>query len=602
MKKHFRLFVVLVLFAMLGAGCFFRKYCLVQDLLVKGDTSFDDEKFLQMYPASVFLDKKKYLDLGWLSASLWWEDVVPSYLKASLQKKPHTIRIGIFGGSMAVYGGLGKEKEYSWPALLQENFKKEELNDVEVINFGVPAYGLSQQYNLWNSLGRFYDLDYVIFSIHDIYWVRDLNLSQNPLPHYGPLHGRYILTDNNELKLISPAGSTRKEALSIYYSLFPRLRYLRYEKSMPLCLKTILPTFLHNRVNPFYYRVFTSERAELLPIYTAIFKEVALKARNLIILAADGDASYLRKRIKEPNVSIFTPKAKQNMRSFLYFGDMYHTNILGNQIAADEFFAYLRGKNTWSSLYLELIPQIKSIKARGPFFRSPLFEYKQLLIKEGSVTVAYLVSRDDKSFLNVPPSDLFSKQKKISSFISFHGKDFRNEGLLPLSFPLTDDETVFLVVSSGGRTDKTPIGRVHAVAGSLGEIEFDSRVVKEFNWEEQKLIVHNDKSPKKAGGLLKDFSILIGEKRIFDARLLKEKFSDKGLERSFSIKEAFFERVYFRTGDIDFIDGNSFEKKEGVLDFVLVKENGQEERCPIFFYKVVPFEKSLSDVYNGLFK
>jgi len=122
------------------------------------------------------LNRKDYMNIGWLEAS---KEKTPAFLDHSLKKEKNTVRIGIFGSSCTLCGG----EKNTYPDFLQAAFKKADIH-VEIINFGGSGYGFSQEYQLWELLGQKYNLDYVIFTIHDFPRVRDQSFSYR-LTHWG---------------------------------------------------------------------------------------------------------------------------------------------------------------------------------------------------------------------------------------------------------------------------------------------------------------------------------------------------------------------------------------------------------------------------------
>jgi hypothetical protein len=122
------------------------------------------------------------------SAHIGW-DIAPSHLsqegyqsnsdglRADLEYETEVeegvIRIGVFGDSYSF--GVDAPYKESWPYLLQIK-----LNDAgyktEVINFGVPAYGMDQAYLRYVTKGKLYNLDIVIFGLNPENANRNVNI------------------------------------------------------------------------------------------------------------------------------------------------------------------------------------------------------------------------------------------------------------------------------------------------------------------------------------------------------------------------------------------------------------------------------------------
>jgi len=129
-------------------------------------------------------------DLGWVAP-------IRSPGERTKGKAKGTTRIVAFGDSYT--HGAEVEAEEAWPFLLEEM-----LQGVEVLNFGVPAYGLDQAYLRYRLEGKQYDHDILIigFIIEDadrnIGSFRPFQLGDTGIPFAKP---RFVL-DNEQLRLI----------------------------------------------------------------------------------------------------------------------------------------------------------------------------------------------------------------------------------------------------------------------------------------------------------------------------------------------------------------------------------------------------------------
>lgn len=75
-------------------------------------------------------------------------------------KPPGTIRIMAYGGSSVFDGEVGDGLD--WPALLQARLREMGLDNVEVINAGIPAHGSADSYNRLLLEGHYFSPDYVL--------------------------------------------------------------------------------------------------------------------------------------------------------------------------------------------------------------------------------------------------------------------------------------------------------------------------------------------------------------------------------------------------------------------------------------------------------
>ena len=125
-----------------------------------------------------------------------------------------TLRIALFGDSFT----HGDEEPYpqTWGKLLEDELRRRGIR-AEVLNFGVPAYGLGQAYLRWNRLGRrFSPLIAVLgFQVENI--KRTLNIfrllysSSSGLPFSKP---RFTLDNEGNLRPVNSPTIPPEEVLS----------------------------------------------------------------------------------------------------------------------------------------------------------------------------------------------------------------------------------------------------------------------------------------------------------------------------------------------------------------------------------------------------
>ena len=58
--------------------------------------------------------------------------------------------------------------------------------------------------------------------------------------------------------------------------------------------------------------------------------------------------------------------------------------------------------------------------------------------------------------------------------------------------------------------------------------------------------------------------------------------------------------VFLSSGNSYFFDGDPFNPNGGTTDFVVTKKNGEQQRCPIFSYQLVPFNIPIPNPYKEL--
>lgn len=89
------------------------------------------------------------------------------------ESRPGTARIAIFGDSFAHGSEVGFEE--SWGARVQQILDRPD-RPVEVLNFGVPGYGMDQAFLRWEQEGRAYPPAVVVFGLQVENAGRNLNL------------------------------------------------------------------------------------------------------------------------------------------------------------------------------------------------------------------------------------------------------------------------------------------------------------------------------------------------------------------------------------------------------------------------------------------
>lgn len=141
---------------------------------------------------------------------------------------PARLRVAIFGDSFA--HGSEVRFEQSWGARLQATLVRPD-RDVEVLNFGVPGYGMDQAFLRWSHEGRAYAPDVVVFGLQVENAGRNLNLlrvlyDSADLPFAKP---RFIEA-GEDLELINVPVPAPEDVVHIVQNLdaWPLVRHERY--------------------------------------------------------------------------------------------------------------------------------------------------------------------------------------------------------------------------------------------------------------------------------------------------------------------------------------------------------------------------------------
>ncbi|MHB8155353.1 MAG: hypothetical protein ACYDFR_04800 [Candidatus Omnitrophota bacterium] len=554
------------------------------------------------------LDEKQRLMLGW---GVGREDVCStSYINYPISKPPGIIRVGIFGGSRAVCGGKSTITSFDYPTLLHNRFKESGIKNVEIINFGVNSYGFFQEYMLWDFLGKSYDLDYVIMSISDIPWVRDLVFYTEATPS---LHARFLIK-NNKLTLMPAVGDTRFGAYRNYYKIPPPFRYILYDKNIPVFLKILLPRALHNQINPFYYRRFVSQRLELYPIYASILNSISGRVKNLIVLAENKDIRALRARVYSQNVYFYEPQANNYFKSFILvepknIHNYEHPNRLGNQLIADELFSLLTGDLRPKFYSIKLLSNFTHKNVDHRYLNQPISNYENISIKNGYHFLADFTTLTGKSFFRQGGFGIDNENMVIWSLLMLNTDD---PVFIPLEFPLNNNDKVFLVFERGGEEKKIPIGIVESSVGVFGQMLLNRTICQISNVQNKSEVelVINDKNLSSAIGRTTRLYIMVSEKKILITKQhLRSSisnwigifFRDKASTYKFALTPSKLELAYLSSKFEIFFNDDILSGKENTLDLALRNRDGREERIPVFLYKLVQAETvPFKNIYKPL--
>lgn len=243
------------------------------------------------------------------------------------EKPAGRVRIGCFGDSFTWGSEVANGNDY--PAILQRLVADEGRSEVEVLNFGSPAFGLHQSVLLWEKVGRDYGLDHVVV----LGWGRTW-MSRDSTFHYWTapakklgFHARYVL-DGDGLALAEILGVTEEERFDAYMRFPTPLRYLRWDRRPPPFLEAWLPAS-RTLQNPFYYR--DDVDAEIKETYRRLLARVGRQAPGALLVDIDGLLAALAGECSPPCLPF--------VRLPLQLGFPYrmlneHFSPLGNRLAA----------------------------------------------------------------------------------------------------------------------------------------------------------------------------------------------------------------------------------------------------------------------------
>jgi len=543
------------------------------------------------------LSRNESINLGWAHT----RDRHPesSYLKFARDKEVGTVRIGIFGCSFVQ--GSETAPGYDFPSLLRAEFKSAGLDSVEVINFGVASYGIHQLYLMWRYLGRQYDLDHVVF--YPFWWhrLRDSRFSYH-VSGFGSIHARFV-ADKDRLRLVPVAGNTRREAREIYFKAVPRWRYLRYDHLAPAFLRALLPGRPGEVTNPFYHAFPRSRDNEILDTYSLIFSALSRETKSLVIVANDRHIYGLKHKLSSANMYVIPGQLHAYVNSFLYRAPLGHLSALGNRLRACELFAFITGKRRPSLDFISVGNRPEKPSPSG--LAKPLYEYADISVNIMRYPAASFVFRSKSEHI-VETFDRkpdFRKQRISSLMQQTEAETVR---FIPLPFLLNDGDIAYVSFKLDDESVRVPIGVVDAVAGVTGRISVESRNSRdEFaatgpGWSlvlaDTGLLTDVTITAKKQ---VNDVLLAIGDKKVLEGvqsgkrkaiNLLRKVIllrKGKELCGKFNLKPVFGEPAYLRAGPEHFVRVEDLDRKDGVIDLVLTREDGVAERYPMLLeYRV----------------
>lgn len=246
---------------------------------------------------------------------------------AAREKPAGRLRIGCFGDSFTWGSEVADGNDY--PAILQRLLVESGRSDVEVLNFGSPAFGLHQATLLWERVGRDYALDrVVVLGWGNVWLARDSTFHYwTPPARKLGFHARYVLAGAG-VELAEVVGATEEERFDVYMRFVPPLRYLRWDRRAPAFLEAWVPRS-RTLPNPFYYRDDVDE--EIRETYRHLLARIGRAAPGAVLVDIDGLLARL--------AGDCAPPCMQVVRLPLQLGFPYrmpnaHFSPLGNRLVA----------------------------------------------------------------------------------------------------------------------------------------------------------------------------------------------------------------------------------------------------------------------------
>ena len=562
-----------------------------------------------------------------------------SYLNYTEAKPPGTIRVGIFGGSVS----LGEEAalEHDLSTHLERRLSEAGIGDIEVINFGVSGFGVSQAALLWDFVGRKYDLDYTIMM--PLYFhVRRDNSFLHTSYHYGPLHGVYV-TEGDSVRYVPVIGKDRLDSCRRYFSPLQPAPYWRYDVRVPMAFRPLLPSPLDRRGNPFYYR--KDERAVTVETYKHLFRKIAGEVDHLIVFTDRQLLPELRE-LQSDGIYVLASRLDEfrAKSSSLYRAPFDHPSGIGYEVYAEELAALLLGRER---------PVLRRLRVSGEMIGSgaggTLSETEVPLEPDGPGGAGDLRGAEpsDRGENPAGPASLVRLSAMQDVKLSIGGfvvgefrrrsagegrwgrlaerVDFGSEGIvglaayrnggshvfLPLPFELREGDEISVAWRSDGDAVNVPVGHVVAARGAIGQIDVDwSRLggAARGTWsgrvdEGNEFGVVEIMSSERVD----DVRLLVGGKvalvgettergRQFLPRSLRKMLLGRPWARSRSVLRPLASGfIYYRGCEGQYVDVANLETESGSVDLVFRDSRGEAQVVPFLPYEVVTVEEDRFD-------
>jgi hypothetical protein len=518
-----------------------------------------------------------------------------SYLNYPEEKPDGVVRIGIFGDSYAE--GEEAAPEHDISSHLEHRLRDAGIDDVEVINFGVSGYGMSQTMLLWEYLGRRYALDYAIVMPFWFHIQRDTSFLFID-DHFGPLHGLYVLEDGAS-RYIPVAGDDRLDSCRRYFRPLPPLRYWRYDARVPMVVRPLLPSPHGRRGNPFYYTGDGGTAA--IDTYRQLFRELAAEVRHVIVYTDEVLAPELSD-MQSDSVHVLPATIDDliDRHPSLYRAPRHHPSGLGYELYATELAALLLGaeRPVFEMLRMspELVPPAGEETLPDPGGLSTLSDITLSLA--GSPVAAF-----NRREAGEP------RWWRVNQDVDFTGEGivslaaYTNDGahlFIPLSFPLREGDEVAIACRLDGEPVRIPIGSVVHASGIVGQLAIDWARLDERNLHGNVRVTPGDEfdilevasraSIENVRLLIGDRPALIGEIRTPMSRLAPESVRRMLLGRPWTrtvtqFRPAISRYVFLRSRAGQFVDVEEIPAT-GTLDLTWTDGDGRRHALPLSRYEV----------------
>lgn len=405
-------------------------------------------------------------------------DKKSSFVNFERRKPPGVIRIGAFGDSFT-YGDEVDEKS-DYPAQLQRILREAGLPNVEVLNFGTSWYGFGQTHIMWNEVGRYFDLDYILLGPVTLFPERDtrFNHTDGLSPYYQ--HSRYIL-DKQGLRLIDAPGQTFSERFDSYYGFIPDRRFLLYDRGDPAFLAALLPQGSYVG-NPFYYDK-RDVREEAADIHRRLLQDMDRTGTPVIAAFypwVDKPATQ--------GENLCLTQFKQLLK-FPYRAQYDHNSSTGTARLARQYLAVLRGQAIDARI-MHTVDLSKDVTL--PSVKETLASFDGVYIRlDGADAGLFAPSYPSLSRAKSPS---FLREDKVKSLVALKApQDSVLDGIF-LAFPADISATapVSIVMQSSEGTKTAALGALRPLADgiNLGQADLPGLEIRDTSFGDRRITVN----------------------------------------------------------------------------------------------------------------
>ncbi len=328
-------------------------------------------------------------------------------------KPKGALRIGAFGDSHT----YGKEvyKTEAYPYQLQELLNQRFPNKhIEVLNFGVSGAGFHEQFFLYQEYAKKFELDYILLGPKGFWPRRDLNFRRSRLlPFLSYPKSRFILSQDNGLRLAHIKGETLEERRKNYYSFFPSFTVFRYNREIFPFWQYLYPALLKTP-NPFYYTPLSMDE-EAFQINKRLLKKIEERHHKKILFFTRDERVFRR---YQPLARLYNINLILEGRETGAYKRFSHGSSLNNELLANIYFNALLGHERLSvkiigcSFFKKPLSRLE--KPHGPAFDA----ISSIQIMGGSTALASL-NRNTNYYRSYSGATL----KETKSLLFFSNKE-----------------------------------------------------------------------------------------------------------------------------------------------------------------------------------